>query len=159
MIVTLTVNPAIDRILSVDRLAFEDRAYIKSSRESAGGRGINASGVIHSFGGQTLAILISGGATGKRLEQHLKGYGFPFRAVPVQNRIRMGQGDRLGPVAGLTQDRHPGGGVDQDPEAAPDQRLVVGDDHADGHETACPVGMRASTRNPEAVGLATSLPP
>jgi 1-phosphofructokinase family hexose kinase len=88
LIVTLTANPAIDRILSVDRLAFEDRAYITSSRESAGGRGINASHVVHSFGGETLAILISGGATGKRLEEHLRGYGFPFRAVPVQNRIR-----------------------------------------------------------------------
>jgi hypothetical protein len=38
LIVTLTANPAIDRILSVDRLAFEDRAYINSSRDSAGGR-------------------------------------------------------------------------------------------------------------------------
>jgi fructose-1-phosphate kinase PfkB-like protein len=51
LIVTLTINPAIDRTISVDRLAFEDRAYIKSSGESAGGRGINATGVIHSFGG------------------------------------------------------------------------------------------------------------
>ena len=30
LIVTLTVNPALDRTLSVDRLAFEDRAYIES---------------------------------------------------------------------------------------------------------------------------------
>src|SRR5581483_2611317 len=51
LIVTLTINPAIDRTISVDRLAFEDRARISSSRESAGGRGINASCVIHSFGG------------------------------------------------------------------------------------------------------------
>jgi fructose-1-phosphate kinase PfkB-like protein len=51
LIVTLTINPAIDRIISIDRLAFEDRAYINSSRESAGGRGINVSSVVHSFGG------------------------------------------------------------------------------------------------------------
>ena len=67
MIVTLTINPAIDRIVSIDRLAFEDRAYINSSRESAGGRGINVSSVIHSFCGETLAVLISGGDSGKRL--------------------------------------------------------------------------------------------
>jgi fructose-1-phosphate kinase PfkB-like protein len=30
LIVTLTVNPALDRTLSVDRLAFENRAYIES---------------------------------------------------------------------------------------------------------------------------------
>ena len=33
LIVTLTVNPALDRTLSVDRLAFEDRAYIESRHE------------------------------------------------------------------------------------------------------------------------------
>jgi 1-phosphofructokinase family hexose kinase len=88
LIVTLTINPTIDRVISVDRLAFEDRAYINSSRESAGGRGINASCVIHSFGGQTLALLICGGAAGTRLEGLLQGCGLPFQAVPVENEIR-----------------------------------------------------------------------
>ena len=88
MIVTLTVNPAIDRIISVDRLVFEDRAYINSSRESAGGRGINAACVVHSFGGETLAVLISGGETGKRLEAHLCGCGFAISLVPIKNEIR-----------------------------------------------------------------------
>ncbi len=88
MIVTLTINPAIDRIISVDRLAFEDRSYINSSRESAGGRGINASYVIHSFGGETIAVLPSGGDTGKRLEQHLSGCGYQISVVPIQNAIR-----------------------------------------------------------------------
>ena len=36
LIVTLTANPAIDRTICVDRLAFDDRAYIRSSGESAG---------------------------------------------------------------------------------------------------------------------------
>ncbi len=88
MIVTLTINPAIDRIISVDRLAFEDRAYINSSRESAGGRGINVSSVIHSFGGETLAVLISGGDSGKRLEGLLGKCGYRIAVVPVQNEIR-----------------------------------------------------------------------
>ncbi len=89
MIVTLTINPAIDRILSVDRLAFEDRAYINSSRESAGGRGINASSVIHAFGGKTVAVLTSGGETGKRLECLLADYGYPVSVVPIKNAIRI----------------------------------------------------------------------
>ena len=88
MIVTLTINPAIDRVISVDRLAFEDRAYIKSSGESPGGRGINSSCVIHAFGGSTLAVLISGGESGKALEGLLCNCGFPVRIVPVQNEIR-----------------------------------------------------------------------
>jgi 1-phosphofructokinase family hexose kinase len=88
LIVTLTINPAIDRIISVDRLAFEDRAYIKSSRESAGGRGINASCVIHEFGGKTIAVLTSGGETGKRLEGHLADRGYPVSIVPIEQAIR-----------------------------------------------------------------------
>ena len=87
MIVTLTINPAIDRIFSVDRLAFEDRAYINSIRETAGGRGINASRVIQSFGGETLAVLTSGGDSGKRLEEHLAGCGYGISLVPIQNAI------------------------------------------------------------------------
>ncbi len=88
MIVSVTVNPAIDRIISVDRLAFEDRAYINSSRESPGGRGINASCVIHSFGGETVAVLTSGGETGKRMEALLSGCGYQISLVPIRNAIR-----------------------------------------------------------------------
>ena len=88
LIVTLTINPAIDRIFSVDRLAFEDRSYINSVGESAGGRGINASRVIHSFGGDTRAVLITGGDSGKRLEAHLAESGFLTTLVPIQNDIR-----------------------------------------------------------------------
>ena len=75
-------------MISVDRLAFEDRAYINSTRESAGGRGINASCVIHSFGGKTLALLICGGDAGKRLQEHLQCDGLEFQVVPVENEIR-----------------------------------------------------------------------
>jgi 1-phosphofructokinase family hexose kinase len=82
------MNPAIDRIFSVDRLAFEDRSYINSVGESAGGRGINASRVIHSFGGETRAVLPSGGESGKRLEEHLAAFGYPTVLVPIQHDIR-----------------------------------------------------------------------
>jgi 1-phosphofructokinase family hexose kinase len=88
LIVTLTINPTIDRVISVDRLAFEDRAYINSTRETAGGRGINASYVIHSYGGETLALLTSGGDSGKRMEGHLKNSGFPFQSVAIEGQTR-----------------------------------------------------------------------
>jgi 1-phosphofructokinase family hexose kinase len=88
LIVTLTMNPAIDRTITVDRLAFEDRAYIRSSHESPGGRGINASCVVNSFGGRTLAIAPAGGAAGKRFSGFLKGCGFPVAIVPIRQDIR-----------------------------------------------------------------------
>jgi 1-phosphofructokinase family hexose kinase len=88
LIVTLTLNPAIDRNITVDRLAFEDRAYILDNYEAAGGRGINAASVIHSFGGDALAILTLGGEAGRRLREHLSRAGFRTVVVPITNEIR-----------------------------------------------------------------------
>jgi 1-phosphofructokinase family hexose kinase len=88
LILTLTINPAIDRNVTADRLVFEDRAYILSTDESAGGRGINASRVIHSFGGKTLAILTSGGKSGARHEALVRAHGFPVEISSIHNEIR-----------------------------------------------------------------------
>lgn len=88
MILTLTINPAIDRNLTVDRLAFEDRGYILSSSESPGGRGINASRVIQQFGGETLAIATSGGKAGKRFEALTGGCSFPMELVHIDQEMR-----------------------------------------------------------------------
>ena len=88
MILTLTVNPAIDQNVAVDRLVFEDRAYILSTYDSPGGRGINASCVVHSFGGETAAIVPLGGAGGARFEQLLSCCGYPVRIVRIEKEIR-----------------------------------------------------------------------
>jgi 1-phosphofructokinase family hexose kinase len=89
LILTLTINPAIDRTVLVDRLVFEDRAYILSQSEAAGGRGINASQVIAAFGGKTRALLTSGGVLGEKMERSLSGMGFPFEAVRVRAECRV----------------------------------------------------------------------
>lgn len=83
------MNPAIDRTIAVDRLAFDDRAYILSSKDSPGGRGINAASVIHSFGGRTLAIFPAGGDRGVRFENYMQDCGFPIATVPIRNDIRL----------------------------------------------------------------------
>jgi len=88
LIVTLTLNPAIDRNVQADRLVFEDRAYILSTGETAGGRGINASIVVHGFGGATKAIACSGGKAGKRFEELLADAGFPTQIVRIRHSIR-----------------------------------------------------------------------
>ncbi len=83
------MNPAIDRNVTVDKLVFDDRAYILSSHETAGGRGLNASCVVHSFGMETVAVAISGGPAGKRLEQLLgEGCTYTPEVVRVRNEIR-----------------------------------------------------------------------
>jgi len=89
LILTLTINPSVDRNIQVDRLVFEDRAYILASSDSAGGRGMNASRVLHAFGAKTLAIVTSGGAKGERLEKLAAKSGFPVKVVRISNEIRV----------------------------------------------------------------------
>jgi 1-phosphofructokinase family hexose kinase len=83
------MNPAIDRTIGVDRLAFDDRAYILSSKDQPGGRGFNAACVIQSFGGEALAIIPAGGERGERFEHYLSGCGFNVATVPIRNDVRL----------------------------------------------------------------------
>ena len=88
LILTLTINPAIDRTIAVDKLVFEDRAYIQSSSDTAGGRGVNASHLLHDFGAKTAAILTTGGNNGKLLKALIAGFGFPADCVDVESPTR-----------------------------------------------------------------------
>lgn len=88
MIITVTLNPAIDLNIAADQLVFDDRAYILDTFDSAGGRGINASRVIHSFGAKTLAVTLSGGESRQDFERLVREYGFPAEFVPMKNSIR-----------------------------------------------------------------------
>jgi len=88
LIVTVTANPAIDQIFITDRLAFDDRSYLRERAEAPGGRGINASRVLHRLGARTLAIAPCGGPTGRRFEAYLKDLGFAFELVRIQKPIR-----------------------------------------------------------------------
>lgn len=74
--------------MTVDRLAFEDRGYILSTSESPGGRGINASRVIHSFGGKTLALATAGGETGNQFESLAQDIDFPLELVRIGAETR-----------------------------------------------------------------------
>src|SRR5690349_5642837 len=87
-ILTLAVNPAVDRITTVDRLVFEDRAYIDSTTEAAGGRGINAARVLTSFGANAIAVTTSGGEIGRIFEKQLQQDTFTKEIVRIRSNIR-----------------------------------------------------------------------
>lgn len=58
MIVTLTVNPALDRAVTLSGpLRPGEVQTARSTREDAGGKGINVTRVIAAAGGETLAVL------------------------------------------------------------------------------------------------------
>src|SRR5271157_2216838 len=69
-----------------------------------------------------------------------------------------GQRDRLGAVAGLADDLEVRRGVDEHPEAAAHERLVVGHDNADQLVTSA-IGKQARPRKPSGPGPAANSPP
>ncbi len=67
MITTLTINPAIDRTILIDSFEVNKVNRVKEAHNDPGGKGINVSKVLHSFGIDTLSIGVVGGQTGKSL--------------------------------------------------------------------------------------------
>lgn len=68
MIITVTLNPAIDKTVRVDRLNVGGLSRVKAVREDAGGKGINVSKTIRSFGGESMAVGLLGGMAGWQIE-------------------------------------------------------------------------------------------
>lgn len=88
MILTLTLNPAIDLTLTTDRINYDDRSLILSEEEHAGGKGINAAQVIHAYGGEVHAIATVGGEMGKTFARLLQASGMPVTLIPVHGETR-----------------------------------------------------------------------
>lgn len=88
-IVTLTLNPTID--VGCDAAAVRPIHKIRTFKETddPGGGGINVSRVVHELGGETLAVVLAGGFTGKFLEELLMEEGVPSHVVPIGGRTRL----------------------------------------------------------------------
>lgn len=87
-IVTLTVNPAVDKSTHFKGLVAEQKIRCDEPRFDAGGGGINVSKAISRLGGTSLAVYTSGGATGKILEDLVTNEKIDSEAVPVQSWTR-----------------------------------------------------------------------
>ena len=61
MIVTVTMNPAIDKTIEIDRLNRGNLNRIEKIEYDAGGKGINVSKTIHELGGESIATGFLGG--------------------------------------------------------------------------------------------------
>jgi 6-phosphofructokinase 2 len=70
-IVTITVNPVIDKSSSVEHVVAERKLYCKAPRFEPGGGGINVSRAIKKLGGSSLILYPAGGLTGQRLKSML----------------------------------------------------------------------------------------
>ena len=71
-IITLTVNPAVDKSTKFSGLVAEQKIRCENPHFDAGGGGINVSKAIARLGGKSKAIFTSGGPTGDLLKDLLK---------------------------------------------------------------------------------------
>ena len=69
MIVTVTMNPAIDKTVEIGRLIPGGLNRIKKAEADAGGKGINVSKTIRELGGVSIATGFLGGSTGKAVTE------------------------------------------------------------------------------------------
>lgn len=88
MIVTVTMNPAIDKTVEVDELRPGGLNRIKKVEYDAGGKGINVSKTIRELGGQSVAVGFLGGNAGKTIENVLKSKGISSDFIWVDGETR-----------------------------------------------------------------------
>jgi len=88
VILTVTLNPAIDQTLVLERFVAGDTLRVKSSRFDPGGKGINVSRVVHELGGESVALGFAPGGLGRYIEQTLRSLGVECDFVHTKGEAR-----------------------------------------------------------------------
>ena len=83
-LVTLTLNPALDIACSADVVQHTHKIRTGDDHLDPGGGGVNVARVLHELGGDTLAVIMTGGVTGALIEELLDKAEVPrlYRADP-----------------------------------------------------------------------------
>lgn len=88
MIATITLNPSLDRTITVYGLKVDETNRWRSMHLYAGGKGIDVSRAIHEMGGDAVAYGFVGGTAGRTIEILLDEEGVPFSFTPIERETR-----------------------------------------------------------------------
>lgn len=88
MIITVTMNPAIDKTVEIEQLVPNGLNRIQKIEYDAGGKGINVSKTIHELGGESLAMGFLGGNAGKTIENVLTSWNIQHDFIWVEGETR-----------------------------------------------------------------------
>ncbi|WP_338868008.1 1-phosphofructokinase family hexose kinase [Spirosoma sp. SC4-14] len=88
MIVTLTLNPAVDVSTNVDRLVPTHKLHCAQPQYDAGGGGINVSKAIHRLGGHSLALFTAGGPNGLTLQKLVDTEALSYQLIHIDGMTR-----------------------------------------------------------------------
>ncbi|MGI8331739.1 1-phosphofructokinase [Actinomadura scrupuli] len=110
MIVTLTLNPSLDRAIEVDRLVRGAMIRTRSARLDPGGKGVNVSRALLANDVPSRAIVTAGGSDGDQFIQLLEAERIAVRAVRVTGRTRSNV-TIVEPQGVITKLNEPGGAL------------------------------------------------
>jgi len=88
MIITLTMNPALDKTVEVECLTPGKLNRIQNIQIDAGGKGINVSKMIDSLGGESIATGFIAGKSGGKLLKIINNFGFKQDFLEIVGDIR-----------------------------------------------------------------------
>lgn len=110
MIVTLTLNPSLDRTIEVPALVRGALVRASGTRLDPGGKGVNVARALAAHGVSACAVLPRGGPEGQQLTELLEEEGIDVRAVPVDGRTRSNV-SLVEPDGSVTKVNEPGGAL------------------------------------------------
>ncbi|TLP74254.1 1-phosphofructokinase family hexose kinase [Maribacter sp. ACAM166] len=87
-IITLTLNPVIDKSVTVAGISPNTKLRCSAPKYDAGGGGINVSRALKKLGSDSLCIYLAGGSTGEHLKQVLDQTGIEQMVIPIKGWTR-----------------------------------------------------------------------
>src|SRR5438105_636315 len=102
MILTVTVNPALDYTIRLDALEMGKRAKYRDPSIDPAGKGINVARMVRRLGEATLALGFAAGPTGDLLRQRLDQEGVPHDLISTQGLTRINVTLLTGPEGSAT---------------------------------------------------------
>jgi tagatose 6-phosphate kinase len=88
VILTVTLNAALDVTYGVDRVEWHAANRVRHVRARAGGKGINVARVLHVLGEDVVVTGLAGGATGEAVRADLAAAGLRDALVPIAGETR-----------------------------------------------------------------------
>jgi 6-phosphofructokinase 2 len=87
-ILTLTLNPALDVLTSIDKVEATHKMRCDHAIEHPGGGGVNVARVLHRLGASCVAAYMAGGVTGERHHQLMVQEKVHCHLLPIANETR-----------------------------------------------------------------------
>jgi 6-phosphofructokinase 2 len=91
LIVTITLNPAIDGASETEKVQATRKVRTTKERYDPGGGGINVARVLAELGCPALPVYLAGGATGTVFDDLLAARGLAGRRIPIRDHTRISQ--------------------------------------------------------------------